>query len=78
MGYAYLSVKHYSAGNMDKQYIEKMDKIPAFDQAAAIFAANGTDISKPIMRLMSPLLDQTMTLEEHRAFLKSQLSEMKE
>jgi len=78
MGYACLSVKHYSSGNMDKQYIEKMDKISAFDQAAAIFAANGIEISKATMHMMSPLLSGEQTLEEHRTSLKDQLNRLEQ
>ncbi len=63
---------------MNKNDIGKTDKINSFEEAAAIFAANDTEISKSLIRLMSPLLNGKQTLEEHRISLKSQLSGIKE
>jgi hypothetical protein len=63
---------------MEKHDITQKDFNDNFEQAAAIFAASGAEITKPIMRLMSPLLSGKQNISEHRASLKAELSGMQE
>ena len=56
-----------------KQTDEQPEMVKTFEEVAAIFSANGIEINESILKLMSPLLDGSQNLEEHRAYLKAKL-----
>lgn len=50
--------------------------VALFEQVSAIFTANDIEVTDSLMKRMTPLVNNKQNFKEHRASLKSQLSEL--
>ena len=56
----------------------KSELVTSFEEVSAIFAASDVDVTNSIMKLMTPLINNNMSFEEHRAYLKAKLHRIQE
>ncbi len=47
-----------------------------FEQMAAVFAMNGMSMTEEMMEYMQPLLDGSMSFEQHRIMLESMIKRL--
>ena len=56
----------------------KSELVTPFEEVSAIFAANNVDVTDSIMKLMTPLINNSLNFDEHRAYLKAKLHRLQE
>jgi hypothetical protein len=60
---------------MEDNMNNTLERVDAFEEVSAIFAANGIKITDSMLQLMAPLMDGSQSFEEHRAALQVELEE---
>jgi hypothetical protein len=55
--------------------LDNQKKQDLFEQVALLLNANGAPVNDDVLALMEPLLNGSMSYEEHRAWLKTMIEE---